>query len=317
MLFLVISSTVAAAVAGAKLVMMSGIGLSSDTLCTCSFGGISLRTRSLFASSMVMVQLDGEITQGSSCAFSCIHCFAFISRDVAFRLRGLRHEFLVARLLSCRCLDLSPSLRTCRLKYLKKLKNNAFVGYTEHFLFTRSTFLVQRLGRQEVLLVGWSRSAFLADFFSICCLVNGLIVPTFKCFHLFQSVSQALSNTRSTFSGLPKSWCIHASSLKQWAWARACTTLSLNSSSSARKSHSFKALASAPWDEFYLVSRLTGDGSLGGGLGSLFISHAAGILNFPWSPSLRSISLFPQLVQRCHGTRPMACDVRCVFFVAL
>ena len=32
---------------------------------------------------------------------------------------------------------------------------------------------------------------------------------------------------------------------------------------------------------------------------------------------LRSISLFPQLVQRCNGTRPMACDVRCVFFVAL
>ena len=85
----------------------------------------------------------------SSCAFSCIHCFAFISRDVAFRLRGRFHEFLVARLLSCRCLDLSPSLRTCRLRWLgywKKLKNNAFIGYSEHFLFTRSTFLVQRLG---------------------------------------------------------------------------------------------------------------------------------------------------------------------------
>ena len=45
----------------------------------------------------------------SSCAFSCIHCFAFISRDVAFRLRCRRHEFLVARLLCCRCLDLSSS----------------------------------------------------------------------------------------------------------------------------------------------------------------------------------------------------------------
>ena len=36
-LFLVISPTVAAAVGFAKLVMMSGIGLSSGTLCTCSF----------------------------------------------------------------------------------------------------------------------------------------------------------------------------------------------------------------------------------------------------------------------------------------
>ena len=46
-----------------------------------------------------LVQLDGEITQGSLCTFSCIHCLVFIARDVAF----------VARLLYCRHLELSPS----------------------------------------------------------------------------------------------------------------------------------------------------------------------------------------------------------------
>ena len=75
----------------------------------------------------------------SSCALSCIHCFVFISRDVAFRLRGRRHEFLVARLLCCRCFVLSPIPRICRLKRLAHL-NNAFVGDTEHFLITRSAF---------------------------------------------------------------------------------------------------------------------------------------------------------------------------------
>ena len=63
-------------------------------------GEFHYESRSPFASIMIMVELDGEITQGSSCSFSCIHCFACISRDVAFRLRGRRHEFFVARLLS-------------------------------------------------------------------------------------------------------------------------------------------------------------------------------------------------------------------------
>ena len=53
-------------------------------------------------------------------------------------------------------------------------------------------------------LVGWPRSAHFCRFQTNCCLVNGLTEPPFMSFHPFQSVSQASSNTRSTFSGVFK-----------------------------------------------------------------------------------------------------------------
>ena len=197
----------------------------------------------------------------SSCAFSCIHCFVSIFRDVAFRLRGRRHEFLVARLLCCRCLVLSPTLRTCRLKWLghlKKLKNNAFVGYAEYVLITRSTFLVQKLGRQEVLLVGWPRSADLCRFQTNCCLVNGLIEPSFVCFHPFQSVSQAIFVARFLGYQNRDASMFQVSSYGPGPdFARHCLSTALRRHGRPTRSK---------------LSR--------GGLGSVFISHAAGILIF-------------------------------------
>ena len=129
-----------------------------------------------------------------------------------------------------RPVSITTNMSTQVVGPFEEIEEQRFRWVHRTFLFTRSTFQVQRLGRQKVLLVGWPRSAFFLP--TSVDLLFGQ--RTDSAYIQVQSVSQTLCNTRSTFSGLPKSWCIHVSSLKLWAWARPCTTLSLNSSSSAR-----------------------------------------------------------------------------------